>query len=370
MADFLDRLRNGPPIVADGGMGALVSGAVPRLRCPEEANLRAPESVVAVHASYIRAGAELIETNTFGANRRKLQAHFLEQELEAINSAGARLAREAREVAGRDVFVAGAIGPLGELEVFDPAEHGPLYAEQARVLEGRGVDLFMVETFFDVEELVDRRRGSPRRLVAADRRAADLRRRGRDDRRRRRRDGRRALAGARRLRDRHEPRRRPPRGAHGARRHAREHASPGGAAEHRPREPRPAGGSSTRTRRPEYFSEFAAQAVALGARIVGGCCGTTPAQIAAIRSALDEGRVPAAPFEAAERDLPLAAPADAGETRLARALREGEWVVCVELDPPKGGTSDGAAGGGAHAARVRARSGSWTSTTTRWRARA
>ena len=65
-----------------------------------------------------------------------------------------RLAREAREVAGRDVFVAGSIGPLGELEVFDPAEHGPLYAAQARVLEGRGVDLFMVETFFDLEELV------------------------------------------------------------------------------------------------------------------------------------------------------------------------------------------------------------------------
>ena len=66
---FLDRLRSGPPIVADGGMGTLLSGAVPRLRCPEEANLRAPESVVALHASFIRAGAELIETNTFGANR-------------------------------------------------------------------------------------------------------------------------------------------------------------------------------------------------------------------------------------------------------------------------------------------------------------
>ena len=74
MADFLERLRTGPPIVADGGMGALLAGAAPGLRCPEEANLLAPESVVAVHASYIRAGAELIETNTFGANRRKLAA--------------------------------------------------------------------------------------------------------------------------------------------------------------------------------------------------------------------------------------------------------------------------------------------------------
>ena len=154
MSRFLERLRNGPPLVADGGMGALVSGAVPGLRCPEEANVRAPESVVAVHTSYIAAGAELIETNTFGANRRKLARLMLDDAFEELNSAGVRLAREAREVAGRDVFIAGSIGPLGELEVFDPAEHGPLYAEQARVLEGRGVDLFMVETFFDLDELV------------------------------------------------------------------------------------------------------------------------------------------------------------------------------------------------------------------------
>jgi methionine synthase I (cobalamin-dependent) len=93
---FEERLRDGPPIVADGGMGALLSEAVPRIRCPEEANLRAPESVVALHASFILAGAELIETNTFGANRRKLAGHFLEDELERINSTGVRLAREAR----------------------------------------------------------------------------------------------------------------------------------------------------------------------------------------------------------------------------------------------------------------------------------
>ena len=154
MSRFLDRLRTGAPLVADGGMGALVSGAVHGLRCPEEANLRAPESVIAVHAGYIAAGAELIETNTFGANRRKLTRVMLDDAFEELNSTGVRLAREAREVAGRDVFIAGSIGPLGELEVFDPSEHGPLYAEQATVLEGRGVDLFMVETFFDLDELV------------------------------------------------------------------------------------------------------------------------------------------------------------------------------------------------------------------------
>ena len=112
---FETRLREGPPIVADGGMGALLTAAVPRLRSPEEANLRAPEAVVSLHVSFINAGAELIETNTFGANRRKLAAHYLEDELERINSTAVKLAREAREMTGRDVFIGGAIGPLGEV---------------------------------------------------------------------------------------------------------------------------------------------------------------------------------------------------------------------------------------------------------------
>src|ERR687897_2707128 len=117
---FEDRLRSGPPIVADGGMGALISAAVPRLRCPEEANLRAPDAVVSLHVSFINAGAELIETNTFGANRRKLAAHFLEDELERINSTAVKLARDAREMTGRDIFIAGSIGPLGELTDLSP----------------------------------------------------------------------------------------------------------------------------------------------------------------------------------------------------------------------------------------------------------
>src|SRR5947208_11465148 len=134
-------------------MGALISAAVPRLRCPEEANLRAPDAVVSLHVSFINAGADLIETNTFGANRRKLSHHFLEDDLEQINSAGVKLARDAREVTGRDVFIAGSIGPLGE-----PATsrvRRDLFAEPAAVLDGRGVDVFMVETFYDLEEAVD-----------------------------------------------------------------------------------------------------------------------------------------------------------------------------------------------------------------------
>ena len=180
---FEERLRTGPPIVADGGMGALLSGAVPRLRCPEEANLRAPESVVAFHASFIRAGAELIETNTFGANRRKLAAHFLEDELERINSTAVRLAREAREVSGADVFIAGSIGPLGEVERFD-AE--PEHALRRAGAGARGTRRRPAHAR-DVLRPGRARRRDRRRplgLVAADRRADDLRR-GRPDARRR-----------------------------------------------------------------------------------------------------------------------------------------------------------------------------------------
>ena len=136
---FLERLAEGPPLVADGGMGVLVSSAAPRARIPEEANLRAPETVVKLHVGFIQAGADLIETNTFGANRRKLAANYLEDELREINSAGVKLAREAREISGRDVFIAGSIGPLGEGGI--PAdERRQIFAEQAEVLEGRGVE--------------------------------------------------------------------------------------------------------------------------------------------------------------------------------------------------------------------------------------
>ena len=113
MSRFLERLASGVPLVGDGGMGTLISSAVARLRCPEEANLRAPESVLSLHLGFIRAGADLIETNTFGANRRKLSEHYLEDEVAVINQAAVKIARDAREVSGADVFIAGSIGPLG-----------------------------------------------------------------------------------------------------------------------------------------------------------------------------------------------------------------------------------------------------------------
>jgi methionine synthase I (cobalamin-dependent)/5,10-methylenetetrahydrofolate reductase len=333
---FEKRLEQGPPVVTDGGMGVLVSSAVPRLRCPEEANIRSPESVISLHMSFISAGAELIETNTFGANRHKLRSQYLEDELAAINEAGVKLAREAREVSGRDVYVAGSIGPLGELGDLDPAERGAIFAEQAELLAGRGVDLFMVETFFDLDELTTaieavqsvaqlptvalltfdedaETYGGVSARDAIDRLAEyDL-----------------AAIGAN----------------HGAGLHAAL-AALEAMGNGRPLAALPNVGLASLSggrviyphATPEYFAEFAAQARALGARVIGGCCGTTPIEIEAIARAVEEERAPTVPFASAERELVVAAHERPAETELARMLREGEWVTSVELDPPKGGT--------------------------------
>jgi len=336
---FLERLRSGPPLVADGGMGTLLSGAVPRLRCPEEANLRAPESVVALHASFIRAGADLIETNTFGANRRKLATRFLENELERINSTGVRLAREAREMCGGEVFIAGAIGPLGELEQFDAGETAPLVAEQAQILEGRGVDLLLLETFYDLDELVTAveavRSVSRLPVVALMTFDADGQTLGGVD----------ASEAAERL-DGLEL------AAIGANHSAGPAAALNAIAQMRgdgrvlAALPNVGLASLAGSRvifphaTPDYFAEFAAQARRLGAGLIGGCCGTTPAQIAAIRSAVDEDRAPSAPFVVRERELVAASEDTAiAETKLARMLREQEFVVSVQLDPPLGGSN-------------------------------
>src|SRR4051794_26946327 len=333
---FEKRLEQGPPVVTDGGMGVLVSSAVPGLRCPEEANIRAPESVVSLHTSFITAGAELIETNTFGANRHKLRSKFLESEVEAINETGVKLAREAREISGRDVFIAGSIGPLGELGGVAETERGPVFAEQAALLEGRGVDLFMVETFFDLDELataIEAVQGVSRLPIVAmltfDEDAETF-------------GGVSAREAVERL-TRYEL------AAIGANHGAGLHAALAALeamGDGRPLAALPNVGLASLSggrviyphATPEYFAEFAAQARALGARVIGGCCGTTPVEIEAIAQAVGEERRPAVPFATAERELVVAAHERAEEPQLARMLRDGEWVPSVELDPPKGGT--------------------------------
>src|ERR1700704_4874144 len=322
MSRFLERLATGPPIVADGGMGALIASAVDRLRSPEEANLKAPDAVLDVHLGYIRAGAELIETNSFGANRAKLAEHFLDDEFEQINNAAVKLAREAREVSGKEVFIAGSIGPGGDS------------AEQARVLEGRGVDLFLVETFADLDDLEtavtalrsvsslpivalmsfdsagDTLAGVSAAQAAARVRALDV-------------------------------------AAFGANHGAGPTAALRALSEMQVGAPLAAlpnvGLASMSGKRivfphatPEYFGEFAAQARALGARIIGGCCGTTPAQIAAIRTASSERAPPSSPLLVRGRGQATPAVVGDAPTKLQRLLEDGTFVVSVQLDPPLG----------------------------------
>src|SRR5436189_4275655 len=307
-------------------MGVLITSAVPRLRCPEEANLKAPESVVTLHTSFIRAGADLIETNTFGANRRKLAGLYLEDDLERINSAGVKLAREAREVSGRDVFIAGSIGPLGDAQGLSQEQRAEIFAEQARILDGRGVDLFMIETFYELDELEAAieavRSVSSLPIVATltfDEGAETL-------------AGVTAAEAAERLR----PLDLAAIGAtHGAGLHAALAAleamgSDGGP----PLAVLPNVGLASLSggriifphATPEYFAEFAAHAQELGARIIGGCCGTTPTEIAAIRSAVDEQRRPSAPLVVREPEIAAALAEPEPETALARKLRTGEFV--------------------------------------------
>jgi methionine synthase I (cobalamin-dependent)/5,10-methylenetetrahydrofolate reductase len=337
---FEERLANGPAIVGDGGMGVLVTSAVPRLRCPEEANLKAPESVVTLHTSFIRAGADLIETNTFGANRRKLAQLYLEDELERINGAGVKLAREAREVAGREVFIAGSIGPLGDAQGLSPEQRAEIFAEQASILDGRGVDLFMIETFYELDELetaIEAARSVSNLPIVAtltfDEGAETL-------------AGVTASEAAERLR----PLELAAIGAnHGAGLHAALAALEAMGQDGAPLAALPNVGLASLSggrviyphATPEYFAEFAAHASRLGARLIGGCCGTTPVEIAAIRSAVEEARQPSAPLDVLERELPEPQlGAGPYETELARKFREDEWITCVELDPPKGGTYD------------------------------
>ena len=335
---FLERLETGPVIVGDGGMGALLSAAVPRLRTPEEANLRAPEAVVSLHVSFINAGADLIETNTFGANRRKLSHHFLEDDLEKINSAGVKLARDAREVTARDVFIAGSIGPLGEPTA--SRLRRDLFAEQAAVLEGRGADLFMIETFYDLDEAVDAveavRSVSSLPIVALltfDETAETL-------------AGVTAAEAAERLTDLDVA-------AIGAN-HGAGLLAALAALEQMGKDGKPlaalpnvglaslAGGRVIYPHAtPEYFAEFAAHARDLGAKVIGGCCGTTPAEISAIRSAVEADRKPRAPLVFDTPELVAALGEEQRETGLSRAFAAGEWIVSVQLDPPLGGNSKG-----------------------------
>src|SRR3982750_1325337 len=155
MDNFKSLLESDGVHVFDGAMGTMLySKGIYINRSYDELNLTNPDLVREVHQEYVRAGADIIETNTFGATAHKLQQYGLEGSLRLINVAAARIAKQA---AGERVFVAGAVGPLGlRIEPYGPTsfdEAKDMFKEQVAALLEGGVDLFVLETFSDISEM-------------------------------------------------------------------------------------------------------------------------------------------------------------------------------------------------------------------------
>ncbi len=343
--DFHARLKEAI-LVADGAMGSMLHEAVGQQRCFDEVNVTHPEAVFRVHQAYIEAGAQIIETNTFGANRNKLAPLGLAEQVTRLNHQGVKLAREAREAAAREVLVAGSIGPLGiARQVYEvPADEvAEIFREQALALEERGVDLFILETFSDLEELlsaIDAIRSFSRLPIVAEMTFSDE---GTTF------GGTRARDAALRLKEKDVS-------AIGANctlgpqallpilqelatvDDLRLSAMPNAGF------PKRVGDRTVYPRSsPEYFALFAREAAALGARIVGGCCGTTPEHIRAVAEAVKNlrpvksGEARAAVETAPE---PRRVVHREPESKLWKKIQAGQFVVSVEIDPPKGVSLD------------------------------
>src|ERR687886_1923972 len=167
---FLERLTSGP-ILCDGAMGTLLyARGIPYERCFDELNLSQPELIQGIHQEYIAAGADVIETNTFGANRFKLARFGLEPKVRDINFRAVKIAREAKEVSGEPVFLAGSVSgvgqPLAPVGTIKPEQVRAIFVEQIEALLEAGVDLLVLETFSSPNELCEAVRAA--RSVSAD----------------------------------------------------------------------------------------------------------------------------------------------------------------------------------------------------------
>ena len=345
-APFLERLAQGP-LIADGAMGTLLyERGVPFGHCFDQANLSNPGLVEAIHRDYLAAGAELIETNTFGANHLRLLAYGLEQEVRLIARQGARVARGAREIAGVPAFVAGSMGPLGkalqpfgQIAVSDAERWFQATAEG--LIEG-GVDCFILETFQDLNEILAALRAV--RKVSLDVPVIAQMTFGVDGK---------TLYG-------HAPALAVPALRQAGADVVGVNCGVGPQATLEVLEemmsvadglpvsampnaglPHLHGGRFHYLASPEYFAEFAARALEMGVSLVGGCCGTTPAHVRAIHERLAsrlpaEKLAPGAEVRVLEKPPAPAEPAPFGpEAQFLAGLRK-KFVVSVELDPPRG----------------------------------
>ncbi len=355
---FRERLTRAP-ILLDGGMGTLLfSSGVPQRACLDELATTRPDLVGAIHRAYLAAGAEIIETATFGANRIRLAAFGLAGDAARLNRRAAQVAREARDVAGREALVAGSIGPLGaptrELLHLDDATIRAAFREQVDGLLEGGVDLFMIETFVDLRHLLlavdEARKASGELAIVAQLTFGEELELA---------DGSSPAAAAQALEL-------APVDVIGVNCGAGPHAclealeafgpgvagAPARSIVPNAGLPQRIEGQFVYGAGAEYFGQMVERMIAAGASVVGGCCGTTPEHTAAMRAALDaaaeatadgaQAAAPVAPPAQVSRPSVVdraATPSAAGErpppTQLLAKLREGRFVVSVEIDPPR-----------------------------------
>jgi len=338
--EFRDRIRT-HVVVADGAMGTMLySKGIFINRCFDELNLSAPALVKEIHDSYIQAGAEIIESNTFGANAYRLAPYGLVEKLADINRAGVRVARES---AGENAWVAGSVGPLGvRIEPLGPTsfqEARAAFEQQVTALADAGVDLIMLETFGDLNEI--------REAILAAREACDLPLVAQmtvDD------DGN-ALFGAspevfaRRLEE---------WGADAIGMNCS--VGPKVAVEVLERmikvtdrplavqpnagKPMVVDGRSVYLCSPEYLAQYARRYIQAGAKIIGGCCGTTPEHIKLLKNEVRSLQPAHAGLRVAVavEDQPKLLPPIPTErkSRLGAKLAAGLFPVFVEILPPRG----------------------------------
>jgi len=350
MSHFKEHLENtNIPLLGDGAMGTLLNArGIRSNQCFDALNINDPELVTEVHIEYIQAGAQVIQTNTFGANHYKLANQGLETKVDEINRAGVELVRRAGESTGAAIYIAGDVGPLG----VQLAPYGRVQAEQARyaferqiqVLVETGVDLLILETFTDLEELlvaisaarlVSEKTGTDVPIAASMTFTRDDRTLLGDSPARVAREvfktnvdliGINCSGGpAQLMRILREMRQTVPLGRFSVMPNAGW--------------PEQAGGRVMYPNNPEYFGEYALAFCESGARLVGGCCGTTPEHIAAMRQALDsepQGCGPILGELAVVAEIEWEAQSAEEPTNLAKKLAAGEFAISVEMDPPRG----------------------------------
>src|SRR5437763_2218553 len=341
-ADFLERLKQSP-VLCDGAMGTLLyAKGVFINRSYDELNLSQPDLIRGIHHDYLQAGAEIIETNTFGANSFRLARHSVADKVRDINRAGVRLAREAAK--SFDVWVAGSGGPLGTrsepLGKTSYQEARDAFREQIQALVESGVDLLILETFGYLEEIhqamLAARDVHPSITLVAQVTIDE--------------DGN-CLDGS-------DPQTFTPKLAEwGAdvigcncsvgpvamldvMERVRALTSLPLAAQPNAGIPRSVDGRNIYLCSPEYMASYARKFVTAGVRLIGGCCGTTPDHIRVMKSALrmGEARSNIAKPQDAGGNKPVPAPALALDKRsqIGAKLASGEFVSMVEIVPPKG----------------------------------